>query len=523
MSTQNVTFILRNGTASQWATANPILRAGEPGYDVDSNILKLGDGVKTWSQLFPHSPDYNANNSIDIGLYSGYVGQSINSIAIGYKAGESNQSSDAISIGNQAGGTNQGQNSIAIGKLAGLNNQAAHTIILSADGELDGVSGQAGSFYVKPVRHDGTNPNMLGYNPLTSEITFRASSGGVSFTNPIAIGTGAGLTDQNINSVAIGYNAGKTVQGPSSVAIGDNAGFTGQQSDSISIGTRAGQETQTSNSIAIGNNSGQFNQGGVYGSAIAIGNLSGLSGQQSYTIAIGDNAGCVNQGNYSIAVGSLAGLSGQQNNTIAIGAGAGQQSQSSNSIAIGSNSGIYSQGGLTGNSIAIGTYAGNANQGENSVAIGYQAGVDSQPANTIILNASDSTVNGIPGQTGSFYVSPVRYDPTNVYMVGYHPDTLEITYRSYQRYANASTISAGNYITIDTSTTGVGYINDPNLSSSSVVIVNQMFPPSGSGATSKFPFMVAIDGTQHYLIVHVSDGIPLNIGILYFSWIILSY
>ena len=44
-----ITF--RKGTESQWNTANPVLALGEPGYDTTNNILKIGDGIKTWTQL----------------------------------------------------------------------------------------------------------------------------------------------------------------------------------------------------------------------------------------------------------------------------------------------------------------------------------------------------------------------------------------------------------------------------------------------------------------------------------------
>lgn len=42
---------LRRGTSAQWSAADPILAAGEPGYDTTTGDLKVGDGVKKWSQL----------------------------------------------------------------------------------------------------------------------------------------------------------------------------------------------------------------------------------------------------------------------------------------------------------------------------------------------------------------------------------------------------------------------------------------------------------------------------------------
>lgn len=41
----------RRGTASQWTTANPVLAAGEIGFEIDTNKFKLGDGVNQWGDL----------------------------------------------------------------------------------------------------------------------------------------------------------------------------------------------------------------------------------------------------------------------------------------------------------------------------------------------------------------------------------------------------------------------------------------------------------------------------------------
>jgi hypothetical protein len=47
-------------------------------------------------------------------------------------------------------------------------------------------------------------------------------------------------------------------------------------------------------------------------------------------------------------------------------------------------------------------------QGAYSVAIGSLAGVCQQAQSTIIINATGSTLNGVPAQTCSFYVNPIR-------------------------------------------------------------------------------------------------------------------
>ncbi len=48
----------RRGTAAQWASANPVLAAGELGWESDTNKFKMGDGVNQWDDL-----DYFLNES----------------------------------------------------------------------------------------------------------------------------------------------------------------------------------------------------------------------------------------------------------------------------------------------------------------------------------------------------------------------------------------------------------------------------------------------------------------------------
>lgn len=41
----------RRGTAAEWTSANPILAAGELGYETDTNQFKIGDGTTAWGSL----------------------------------------------------------------------------------------------------------------------------------------------------------------------------------------------------------------------------------------------------------------------------------------------------------------------------------------------------------------------------------------------------------------------------------------------------------------------------------------
>jgi len=48
------TIQLRRGTTAQWASANPVLAAGELGVDTTLKVLKLGDGATAWGTLPTH-------------------------------------------------------------------------------------------------------------------------------------------------------------------------------------------------------------------------------------------------------------------------------------------------------------------------------------------------------------------------------------------------------------------------------------------------------------------------------------
>ena len=49
--TRNARFELRRNTSSNWTNVNPKLLAGEPGVELDTGQMKVGDGVNSWNAL----------------------------------------------------------------------------------------------------------------------------------------------------------------------------------------------------------------------------------------------------------------------------------------------------------------------------------------------------------------------------------------------------------------------------------------------------------------------------------------
>lgn len=55
MATQKARFQFRSDTAAAWAIQNPILAEGEPGFEEDTGLLRMGDGVTAFTSLIPYA------------------------------------------------------------------------------------------------------------------------------------------------------------------------------------------------------------------------------------------------------------------------------------------------------------------------------------------------------------------------------------------------------------------------------------------------------------------------------------
>jgi len=46
-----VTLQIRHDTSNDWTTRNPVLAQGEYGLEIDTYLIKVGDGVLDWQHL----------------------------------------------------------------------------------------------------------------------------------------------------------------------------------------------------------------------------------------------------------------------------------------------------------------------------------------------------------------------------------------------------------------------------------------------------------------------------------------
>jgi hypothetical protein len=122
--------------------------------------------------------------AVAIGVSSGQVSSGYGSVAIGLSAGQVSSGYGSIAIGYNAGQRGQGAYSIAIGVDAASSYQHEKTIVLNAqDVPLNTTHTLA--FYVAPIRNSNTGPNLLYYNPDSSEVTY----GSINEHNPPLLGS----------------------------------------------------------------------------------------------------------------------------------------------------------------------------------------------------------------------------------------------------------------------------------------------------------------------------------------------
>jgi len=391
--------------------------------------------------------NFQSFDAVAIGAFAGNFNQGEYGVAIGYNAAGSGQGTDSIAIGQFAGGMNlQGNNAIAIGNLAGNDSQGDMSISIGfGSGTMEQQTGAIAIGEGAGVLYQGFKAISIGAgagfdNQGSNAIAIGSSAGqNNQQVDAIALGRNAGASNQSERSVAIGLRAGQNNQLDDAIAIGRDAGASNQSEESVAIGLRAGINNQHKLSVAIGADAGASNQSersvaiglraGInnqQNSAVAIGADAGASNQSERSVAIGELAGNETQGEYSVALGFAAGSSNQANDCVAIGNQAGTLGQRIGAVAVGKFAAVIDQSGAA---VAIGQNAGYTTQGPNSIAIGAYAGEENQIANSIILNASGSTLNA--QIRSGFFVAPVRNDTTVADgFVHYNVSTNEFVYNN---------------------------------------------------------------------------------------------
>ncbi len=295
---------------------------------------------------------------------------------------------------------------------------------------LGNISGATGGY---------SNSNVAAYLPtytgnlasLAGNVVTSANVQGAFILGNGAFLTGIAGTYGNAdvaNYLASNANLQITTQGnvTGNYFIGNGALLTGVATSSYSNANVANYLVSINN-VTIGTNAGNSNQGNR---SVAIGYLAATgivgnanAGQSIDAVAIGSEAGRYGQGSEAVAIGDSAGQTDQQFGAIAIGSGAASLRQKNGAVAIGEQAGAGDQNTYA---VAIGSQAGLSSQGYAAIAIGRRAGQVNQPNNSIILNATGTTLSG--SNANALYIDPIRNDTGIGNVLFYNVDTKEITF-----------------------------------------------------------------------------------------------
>lgn len=206
----------RRDTAANWASANPILAAGEWGFDTTNNISKMGDGVTAWSSL---------------GRTALNVGSGTNAVALGTSSTASGVEAIAVGLGSLA----SGQDATAVGTVCG-------------------ASGNFSAAYGYGATASGASGIAIG-NGATSTGSVSVSIGAASDASNNATALGNDASASGDTSLALGYGSGATAS--ASIAIGYAVQAT--HAGSVAIGAKsdfsASAATSATNQIVLGTSS----------------------------------------------------------------------------------------------------------------------------------------------------------------------------------------------------------------------------------------------------------------------------
>jgi hypothetical protein len=175
----NTRLQIRRGTASSWTSTNPILYAGEVGYETDTGLFKIGDGTTAWTSLkYSALPLSGVDNEpyFGSGVYQSLSAGS--GISLGYNSGITTISLSDPTI----------QISDITDFVDGVNDRVADLITAGSNIELTYTDNGDDT---STLNIDVTGVSLSGHTHILSEITdVTASFTEVNYLDGSTPGTG---------------------------------------------------------------------------------------------------------------------------------------------------------------------------------------------------------------------------------------------------------------------------------------------------------------------------------------------
>ena len=204
----------RRGTASQWTSANPVLNAGELGWESDTNKFKIGDGTNHWTDL-----DYfiDANSTVNPAFGTSIVFEGATADSYETTLQVTDPTGDrTITLPDVTGTV------ITTGNLSDITNIGVFTSTITMEGST------ANDFELTLSAGDPTADRT---------ITFPDSTGTVALTSDITVTASSTNTFSN-KSISLGSNTVTSTLAELNTAISD-----------ADVATLAGTETLTNKTL----------------------------------------------------------------------------------------------------------------------------------------------------------------------------------------------------------------------------------------------------------------------------------
>lgn len=398
----------RRGTAAEWTAADPVLLAGEIGFETDTYQLKIGNGSDSWSALdYFEAPDSAAGSFIE---------SSEKGANDGVATLDSTGNVPASQLGNApdpdlSGYATESYADTVEADAISASNQYTDSLI--GDGTVDGTSGNTVTDRINTAISnliDNADVNLDTLNELANAIN-NDDNFSTTITNLINGKADASHTHaiSDVTNLQAELDSKQTevVTTEGDLIVGNASG------DSSRLGIGSIDQVLTSNGTTAVWADAPEGSGGTVSDATpsvagAVLGYTSEAGNSVETVALGNGAGAAaisGSAVENVFVGEGAGENSTGDDNVIIGQNAGRSVFSDDNVIIGSSAafsgptgngnviiGQSSSGGSNSGNVIIGQFAGsNANNAINSVAIGRFATVGEDADNCVAIGEFATT------------------------------------------------------------------------------------------------------------------------------------
>jgi len=213
----------RRGTAAQWTSANPVLNAGEMGWESDTNKFKIGDGTNHWADI-DYFADINSTVNPAFGTSIVFEGATADSYETTLQV--TDPTADRTITFPDNSGTVALTTDIAAGTVTENATQTLTNKTLTSP-VVSGLTISDGSIIVEGTTADDFETTLVFTDPTADRtITFPNNSGTVAFTSDISAATGGSVSETGTQTLT-----NKTISLTNNTITGTLAEFNTALSD----------------------------------------------------------------------------------------------------------------------------------------------------------------------------------------------------------------------------------------------------------------------------------------------------